>query len=91
MDIRLLAAVLLWAATAALAAATLAGQGDTCHPSDWSFWTLVAVGFSGAGAITASLRTGIAVALAIGVVGGLVIDFVFWFLLVARWVGSCTA
>jgi len=52
---------------------------------------LVAVGFGAAGAITASLRTRVAVALAIGVVGGLVIDFVFWFLLVVHWVGSCTA
>jgi hypothetical protein len=91
MDSQLLVAVFLWLATTALVAATLAGQVDTCHPSDWSFWTLVAVGFGSAGAITASLRTRVSVALAIGVLGGLVIDFVFYFLLVLRWVGSCAA
>jgi len=91
MYARFLLAVLLWPATAALVAATLAGQGDPCRPSDWSFWTLVAVGFCAAGAVSASLRTRPAVALAIGVFAGLVIDVAFWFILLMRWVGSCTA
>jgi hypothetical protein len=91
MDTRLLVAVLLWVGTAALVAATLAGQGDPCHPSDWSFWTLVGVGFCAAGAMSASVRARVAAALAIGVFVGLVIDVAFWFLLLMRWVGSCTA
>ncbi len=84
-------AVLLWLGTVALVVVTLAVSNDSCDPPDWIVWALIGVGFAAAAATFTSLRTRVSVALAIGLFVGFVVALAFCFLLVALWVGGCTA
>lgn len=88
---RALVAAMLWIATAALVVLTLADGGDLCHPSGWKQSSWVAVAFLAAGAMFASLRGRLIVKVVGSVVAGAVAGGGFWFLLVAQWVGACTA
>ena len=91
MNARVLLAVLLWIGTVALVVVTLARSNDSCDAPDWIAWALIGVGLAAAGATFMSLRTRVSVALAIGLFVGLVVGLTFWFLVVALWVGRCTA
>jgi hypothetical protein len=91
VNTRVLLAVLLWLSTVALAVVTLAVSNNSCDAPDWIAWALIGVGFGAAAATFISLRTRVSVALATGLFVGLVVGLAFWFLLVALWVGGCTA
>jgi hypothetical protein len=91
MSTRALVAALLWLTTSGLAVATFVDSGDPCTPSDWSVWTMAAVGFSAAAATFASIRTRPTVALAGALVAGTVIGGGVWLLALMRWVSNCTA
>ena len=91
MNTRVPLAVLLWLGTVALVVVTLAVSTDSCDVPDWIVWALIGVGFAAAAATFVSLRTRVSVALATGLFVGLVVGLAFWFLLVALWVGGCTA
>ena len=88
---RTLVALLLWLGTAALVVTTFVGQGDPCTPAAWSFWTWQAVGVAAAGAMFASLRWRLIFSVPVAVVVGGVVWAGLGFLLVASWVGACTA
>jgi hypothetical protein len=91
MNTRIPLAVLLWLGTVAVIVITLAVSNDSCDAPDWIVWALIGVGLAAAGATFMSLRTRFSVALAIGLFVGLVVGLAFWFLVVALWVGRCTA
>jgi hypothetical protein len=91
MNTRVPLAVLLWLGTVALVVVTLAVSTDSCDVPDWIVWALIGVGFAAAAATFVSLRTRVSVALAIGLFVGLVVGLACWFLVVALWVGGCTA
>jgi hypothetical protein len=84
-------AATLWIASAAIVVVTLANEEDLCHPSGWKQWSWVAVAFLAAGAMFASLRARLIVKVVVSVVAGALAGGGFWFLLVAQWVGACTA
>lgn len=88
---RAVVAAILWIATAALVVVTLASEEDLCHPSGWTQWSWVAVAFLAAGATFASLRARLVVKVVVSVVAGALAGGGFLFLLVAQWVGACTA
>jgi hypothetical protein len=88
---RALVAAILWIATAALVVVILADEGDLCHPSGWKQSSWVAVAFLAAGAMFASLRGSLIPTVVASVVAGALAGGGFWFLLVAQWVGACTA
>ncbi len=91
LNTRVLLAVLLWLGTVALVVVTLAVSNDSCDAPDWIVWALIGVGFAAAAATFMSLRTRVSVALAIGLFVGFVVALAVCFLLVALWVGGCTA
>jgi hypothetical protein len=91
MHRRVSLAVVMWLGTVALIVVTLALSNDSCDAPDWIAWALIGVGLAAAGATFMSLRTRVSVALAIGLFVGLVVGLALWFLVVALWVGRCTA
>ena len=84
-------ASLIWIAAAALVVVTFADGGDLCHPSGWKQSSWVAVAFLAAAAMFASLSGRPVVKVVATVVVGVLVGGGFWFLLVAQWVGACTA
>jgi hypothetical protein len=92
MNTRIPLAVLLWLGTVALIVVTLAASNGSCDDApDWIAWAFVGVGLAAAGATFMSLHTRMSVALAIGLFVGLVFGLALWFVVVALWVGRCTA
>jgi len=88
---RAIAAAILWIATVALVVVTLVEEGDLCHPSGWTQSSWVLVAFLAAGAMFASLRGRLIVKVMAAAVVGTLVGGGFWFVLVARWAGACTA
>jgi hypothetical protein len=89
---RAIAAAILSIATVALVVVTLVEEGnDLCHPSGWTQSSWVVVAFLAAGAMFASLRGRLIVKVMAAVVVGALVGGGFWFVLVARWAGACTA
>ena len=77
--------------SAALVVVTLADDADLCHPTGWKQSAWIAAAVLAAGAIFASLRGRLLVKVVASIVAGALVAGGFLFLLLAQWVGACTA
>lgn len=88
---RALVAALLWVATLALVVVSHVANSTTCHPGAWVWLLSLPAGLCAAAGTAALLRTAAVTTVVLCVGVGAFVGIGNWFLLVASWVGGCTA